>query len=61
VTDPGPIVEKIAKALHRHEYGGDQWDGDTDYQQRWLSRAAVAYAVMRYGSVEHSSMPGDLR
>lgn len=60
MTDPGPIVEEIAKALHSHEFGGDQWDGDTDYgQQRWLSLAAVAYAVMRYGTVD--TIPGDLR
>ncbi len=56
----GPIVEEIAKALHRHEYGTDQWDGETDAaRQPWLSLAAVAYSVLRYGSAD--AIPEDLR
>lgn len=60
MSDYGPTVEEIAKALHRHEFGTDDWNDEKPVrQERWLARAAVAYAVLRYGSAD--AIPEDLR
>lgn len=61
MSAPGPVVEEIAKALHSHEFFGSvDWDDETPARQhKWLARAAVAYAVLRYGTAD--AIPGDLR